>query len=94
MSQEILGVGRLTRLHEGDAAEFAVVVSDKVQGMGLGTELLRRLVEIGRAENVAVIRGYIVPENAAMQAVAKSLGFQMRYEPDEQLMVAELSLTT
>jgi acetyltransferase len=90
--QEIVGVGRLTRLHDGEAAEFAVVVSDKVQGLGLGTELLRRLVEIGRGENVAVIRGYIVPENLAMQTVAKKLGFQIDYSQEEQLMIADLPL--
>jgi acetyltransferase len=60
--------------------------------MGLGTELLRRLVEIGRAEGVALIRGYIVPENAAMQNVAKKLGFALKYSEDEQLMIAELAL--
>src|SRR6185369_10080877 len=49
---EIMGVGRLTRLHSGDAAEFAVLVTDGAQGLGLGTELLRRLVEIGRIEGV------------------------------------------
>ena len=91
-AQEIAGVARLTRLHDGDAAEFAVVVSDKVQGLGLGTELLQRLVDIGRAENAGVIRGYIVPENVAMQTVAKKLGFQVRYSHEEQLMIAELSL--
>jgi acetyltransferase len=91
-SQEILGVARLTRLHDADAAEFAVLVSDRVQGLGLGTELLRRLVEIGRAENVGVIRGYIVPDNAAMQAVAKKLGFHIRYSQEEQVMIAELSM--
>jgi acetyltransferase len=90
--QDIVGVGRLTRLHDGDAAEFAVVVSDTFQRLGLGTELLRRLVDIGRAENAGVIRGYIVPENIGMQTVAKKLGFQMNYSQEEQLMIAELSL--
>ena len=93
-SDEIVGVARLTRLHDGDAAEFAVVVSDKVQGHGLGTELLQRLVDIGRAENVGVIRGYIVAENVAMQGVAKKLGFRLSYSQEEQLMIAELSLNT
>ena len=90
-AQEILGVARLTR-HNGDVAEFAVVVSDKVQGLGLGTELLRRLLDVGRAEKLGVIKGYIVPDNTAMQTVAKKLGFHMRYSQDEQLLIAELSL--
>jgi acetyltransferase len=89
---EIMGVGRLTRLHSGDAAEFAVLVTDGAQGLGLGTELLRRLVEIGRIEGVGLIRGFIVPENVAMQSVAKKLGFTMSYSQEEQLMVAELAM--
>ena len=91
--QEIIGVARLTSLQEGESAEFAVLVSDRVQRLGLGTEMLRRLVEIGRLENVGEIRGYIVPENIAMQTVAKKLGFQLRYSQEERLMIAELSLT-
>jgi len=78
-AQEILGVARLTKLHDGDVAEFAVVVSDKVQRLGLGTELLRRLLNVGRAEKLGVIKGYIIPDNIAMQTVAKKLGFHVRY---------------
>ena len=42
--QEILAVGRLVR--DAKEAEFAVLISDKFQGHGLGTELVRRLIEI------------------------------------------------
>jgi acetyltransferase len=80
------------RLHDSDAAEFAVVVSDKVQRLGLGTELLRRLVDIGRIEKMGAIRGYIVTENVAMQTVARKLGFHIAYSHEEQLIIAELSL--
>ena len=90
--RDILGIGRLTGLREGDAPEFAVLVSDQVQGRGLGTELLRRLVEVGRSEGVTTITGYIAPENIAMQTVSKNLGFEIRYSQDEQLMVAELTM--
>jgi acetyltransferase len=89
---EILGIGRLTRLREGDAPEFAILVSDQVQRLGLGTELLRRLVEVGRSEGVATIKGYIVPENVGMQAVSKNLGFTVTYSPEEEVMVAELRI--
>jgi acetyltransferase len=90
--RQILGVARLMRLHDSDAAEFAVVVSDKVQRLGLGTELLRRLVDIGRIEKMGAIRGYIVTENVAMQTVARKLGFHIAYSHEEQLIIAELSL--
>lgn len=91
-SRQILGIGRLARLRDPDGAEFAILVSDRVQGLGLGTELLRRLVEVGRAENIFVIQGFIVPENVAMQTVSKKLGFDVRYSESEQLVIAKLSL--
>jgi acetyltransferase len=56
-------------------AEFAVLISDEFQGRGMGTELLRQLVEIGRKEHVARIVGYISSTNSAMLHACKYLGF-------------------
>ena len=39
--RKILGVGRLSKLHGVNEAEFAVLVSDDRHGLGLGTELLK-----------------------------------------------------
>ena len=44
---EILGVGRLTKIHGTREAEVAVLVSDNWQGRGLGKELLSRLLVVG-----------------------------------------------
>src|SRR5262249_51973715 len=43
---EIRAVGRLIKHPGGREAEFALAVSDPYQGQGLGTELLRRLLQI------------------------------------------------
>jgi GNAT superfamily N-acetyltransferase len=58
--QELVGVGRLIMEHERNAAEFALLISDSLQGKGLGTEVLRRLVEVGRKERVGRIVRYIL----------------------------------
>ena len=50
--REILGVGRLSKVHGANEAEFALLVSDRCQKQGLGTELLKRLVQIGREEKL------------------------------------------
>ncbi len=75
---QILGVGRLTRIHGVKEAEFSMLVSDSYQRQGLGTELLRRLVEIGRDEGFKKIKAEILPINRAMQRVSEKLGFQLR----------------
>jgi acetyltransferase len=92
--REILGVGRLTKTGGGDEeAEFAILVSDAFQGHGLGTELLRRLVDIGRQEGLARITGYISTENDAMQHIARKLGFSVKRVKDEDIVEARLELS-
>jgi acetyltransferase len=80
---EIIGVGRLCKAHGKNEAEFAVVVSDRWQRRGLGTILLRQLVEIGRAEHFARITGTVLAENHAMRRVCERVGFKLRHRPDD-----------
>jgi acetyltransferase len=90
--EEILGVGRLTRTPDHREAEFALLVTDRYQGKGLGTELLSRLVEIGRREHVEAIRGDILPENRDMQRVCERVGFTLREVPEDGLVSAHIDL--
>ena len=76
-SREILAVGRLIRAHGVDEAEFGLLVRDGIQGQGLGTELLRRLIAIGRDEQLRRIVADILPENRAMLGVCTKLGFRL-----------------
>ncbi|MFY0572431.1 bifunctional acetate--CoA ligase family protein/GNAT family N-acetyltransferase [Archangium lansingense] len=73
----ILAVGRLTRLPGTEDAEFAMLISDAVQRQGLGSELLRRLVNVGRDWGLKRIVADILPGNGAMQRVCRKLGFQI-----------------
>ncbi len=86
----LLGVGRLSRLHGENAAEFAMLIADPWQRQGLGTTLLARLLEIGREEGLERICAEILPANRAMQRICQSLGFQLRSGPDA--VEAEISL--
>ncbi len=79
---EILGVGRLSKSHGAPAGEFALLVSDNFQSKGLGTELLQRLVQIGRDEGLQRITAEILAENRAMQRVSEKVGFQLKRYPD------------
>ncbi len=80
--REILGVGRLCREPGTRQAEFAVIVSDPWQNRGLGTRLLTRLVEIGRAEGLERITGAILSDNVEMQQVCRRVGFTVHRSPD------------
>ncbi len=75
--KEILGVGRLSRLHGLPGAEVAIVISDQFQRKGLGTELLNRLLEISRDEKLDFVAAENLRENPEMQRMVKKVGFTL-----------------
>lgn len=89
---EILGVGRLATLPKSNHTEFAVIVSDRWQKHGLGSELLRRLLQIGRDKKLPCIAAVMLPENRHMQHVCEKLGFSLHYNRDEHLVRAQIDL--
>lgn len=90
---EILAVGRLSRIHGTHDAEFAVIVNDQFQRRGLGAELLRLLVEVGRKEKLRRITADILSDNLEMQRISEKLGFRLNRDPDEGIVKAELDLS-
>jgi acetyltransferase len=89
---EILGVGRLSKSHGSDGAEFAMLISDRYQCNGLGTELLRRLIEVGKNEQISSISADILADNLGMQKVCEKLGFKISYTNDTTVFKAEIDL--
>ncbi|PBS13947.1 N-acetyltransferase [Lysobacteraceae bacterium NML93-0792] len=57
-------------------AEFHILVSHYVAGMGLGRHLMRRLVRWAKGKRLERLYGDVLEENEPMLALAKSLGFQ------------------
>ena len=90
--REIIGVGRLTKVHGHNEAEVAVLISDRYQHRGLGTELLKRLVHIGRDEQLDRLVAYMLPENQEILKMCLRLGFKARHEAGESLLTAILEL--
>jgi acetyltransferase len=88
--QHILGVSRYY-LHPATAtAEFAVVVSDRRQGQGLGWHLMHRLIDVARQRGVKRLMGLVLRENAAMLKMVAELGFTTR--PTDDANVVEVTL--
>ncbi|HEY5911733.1 MAG TPA: bifunctional acetate--CoA ligase family protein/GNAT family N-acetyltransferase [Verrucomicrobiae bacterium] len=89
---EILGVARMSKVHGSDAAEFAVVVTDKYQNKGLGTELTKRLIDIARNEKLKKLIAYTLLENHEMQKMCTKLGFQVTRATQDSECVIEMNL--
>jgi acetyltransferase len=89
--REILGVGRFSAISRVEA-EAAVLVSDRWQGLGLGTELLATVVRVAREEKFQKLSGEILRDNLATQAIFKKVGFRLRWMNDPGSVSASLQL--
>jgi acetyltransferase len=77
--RQIIAVGRLVQDPSESKVELAVLVSDAFQNRDLGTELVKRLLEIALSEKCCRVYADVLPENTAMQHVFRNLGFQISY---------------
>jgi acetyltransferase len=93
-TEEIVAIGRLTKIGTSREAELAVLVSDRYQHHGLGSELGRRLIQIARAEKLERISALVLTENMPMRTVLDQLGFQSRMTDTPSSLVAILELET
>jgi acetyltransferase len=89
---EIVGVGRLSKARGRNEAEFSLLINDQWQRHGLGTELLKRLVHIGRDEKLARITAIVLADNYGMQHVSKNVGFKLEHDSSKRDFKAEYIL--
>ena len=90
--EKMLGVGRLYGSIGADIAEFSVVVGDPWQGLGIGAQLLSRLVFIATDRKIKTIWGIIQHENKNMIELARKLNFKIISEPGDTQVEATLSI--
>jgi acetyltransferase len=76
--ERIVAVGRLSKFDDPTKAEIALLVLDGFQGRGLGSELLRLLIEAAREQKITQIEGEVLRDNLAMQKLMKKFGFRQR----------------
>jgi acetyltransferase len=90
--RQILGAARLSKMHGLNEARFSILISDLAHGMGLGKEIMYRLVDIARKEKLARIEALITPDNEAMKHICEELGFSLVSVSEENLIKAEIKL--
>jgi acetyltransferase len=61
-----------------------MIISDRYQCQGLGSEMLRQLIEIASAERIETIEAYLLPSNHGMKRICDRLGFEVHLQ-DEML---------
>ncbi|HXW04142.1 MAG TPA: GNAT family N-acetyltransferase [Vicinamibacterales bacterium] len=73
-------------------AEVAFSVPDALQGRGIGTKMLERLAEIGRARGLVAFDAYVLGENRRMMDVFLESGFEVTQALEHGVFHVTLSL--
>jgi acetyltransferase len=89
---EIIGIGRLSKLRGRNEGELAVLVDDRFQHQGIGTELYRRLIAVAREEKLERVVSTILSENREMRAIVQKLGFKLEADMEDGTIKAELAV--
>jgi len=81
--EEQIGVARYITNLDKKSCEFALVVSDKWQGMGIAHHLMQNLMEVARDRELEWMDGQVLSNNFRMLKLIKSLNFQINNDPDD-----------
>lgn len=76
-NREIVAVGRLKKNFNGREAEVSLVVEDASQGTGLGSRLMRQLVQIAQHEGVERLFALLTEDNKGMARILSGLEFKL-----------------
>jgi acetyltransferase len=90
--QRILGVGRLSKIHGADEARLSILVGDPFQGLGIGSQLVRQIVEVAKGEHLRRLTATLTPDNQVMQHIFQKLGFSLEPTNDGKYLVAKIEL--
>ncbi len=80
--QEIIGVGRFSRLPIKHTAEIAFVVQDSEQNKGLGTLLLRHIATLAWQRDIYFFFGELLRHNSRMLSILRKSDPEMKQEID------------
>lgn len=83
--RKIIGVGRIFRIPGTNMARFTMIIVDDYHNLGLGTILLKHLVNIAEKEKVEMIDARILSENIGMIKICQQLGFDIT--PDKETFI-------
>ena len=82
-----IGVARFSARADGLDCEFAVTVSDEWQHKGLGTLLMRRLIDVAKARGIKKMHSSDAADNGLMRKFAEHLNFHHVRDPDDATLV-------
>jgi L-amino acid N-acyltransferase YncA len=82
-----VGVCRYAGADTPGGAEISVAVADDWQHVGLGTQLLHRLIDYAREHGVKRLYSMDAIGNSRMRKLARAVGFGEKSDPDDASQV-------
>lgn len=89
---ETLGVVRTGTDPSNEEAEYAILVRSDLKGQKLGWKLLNKMIEYTRKRGTTYFVGQILRQNRTMLDMVKSMGFEAKSIPDEDIVEVRLKL--
>lgn len=93
VSLAVLAGGEIVGLAECYGGEFAVVVADRWQGLGLGGVLLRAVLAHAGEKRLPSLHGLVRERNRAMLRLVRGMGFFIAHDEDPGFMRVEHALS-
>ncbi len=90
--KEMLGVVRVWNDADNIRTEFSIIVRDDLQGLGIGSLLMDKMIRYCKSVGTLEMVGKIMVDNRPMRALMQHLGFQLSYNMEEEVMDAVLRL--
>lgn len=78
---EIIGIARYAPTEEQGCCEFSLTVADAYTSHGIGTKLMKELINTAKTQGVQKLVGYVLSENTRMIKLISEIGF--RREPSD-----------
>lgn len=86
-AERLVGVARYSVGADAVSCECAVAVLDDWHHRGLGTILMKHLIEVARARGITCMYSIDLAENTGMSDLARSLGFERSIDPEDATQV-------
>jgi acetyltransferase len=85
----IIGIARLSRVHASDDKMLTMIVADAWQRRGIGSQLVRSAVAVGRKEGISRVLAMLSPGNEPMRDLLAEHGFT--FEDRDGMVQASLA---
>jgi acetyltransferase len=79
-------------MHGTTEARLSILVGDPVQGNGLGSELIRRGIDVARRERITRLSTTFTSDNLVMLHIFQKLGFAIEPDTDGKYVSASINL--